>query len=143
MDSIPVLIDERTDYHERIWFSIWTAILTITFAMMGFLNPSRCGSLTMGSLVVYCTWVELLENGMARIYKTFKGKNWQKAILATAFVLPFITFAIFCVMNLLAISKQSSLSVPFSQVIISRFLWFGISIPLVFFGAYIQHWIQV
>jgi transmembrane 9 superfamily protein 2/4 len=112
------------------------AILTLTFAMMGFLSPARRGSLIMALLVLFVLMGGVGGYGMARIYKTFKGKSWQKATVATAFGFPSVAFAVFFTMNLLAISKQSSDAVPFSKMIVLLLLWFGISTPLVFFGAY-------
>jgi len=73
----------------------------------------------------------------ARMYKTFKGKNWQRATFVTAFGFPSVTFGLFFLMNLLALSKESSDAVPFSKMIILLLLWFGIATPLVFFGAYL------
>ena len=110
--------------------------LTLIFAMMGFLSPARRGSLIMALLVLYVLMGGVGGYAMARIYKTFKGKSWQKATVATAFGFPSIAFGIFFFMNLLAVSKQSSDAVPFTKMIMLLLLWFGISTPLVFFGAY-------
>jgi transmembrane 9 superfamily protein 2/4 len=112
------------------------ALLTITFAMLGFLSPARRGSLIMALLILYVLMGGVGGYGMARIYKTFKGKSWQKATVVTALGFPSIAFTIFFIMNLLAVSKESSDAVPFTRMILLLLLWFGISTPLVFFGAY-------
>ena len=112
------------------------SVFTLVFAMMGFLSPARRGSLVMALLVLFVLMGGVGGYAMARIYKTFKGKSWQQATVATAFGFPAIAFAIFFIMNLLAISKQSSDAVPFSRMVALLLLWFGISTPLVFFGAY-------
>jgi len=115
---------------------LFMSLLTLTFAMMGFLSPARRGSLIMALLVLYVLMGGVGGYSMARIYKTFKGKSWQKATVFTAFGFPTIAFGIFFVMNLLAVSKQSSDAVPFTRMLVLLLLWFGISTPLVFFGAY-------
>jgi transmembrane 9 superfamily protein 2/4 len=112
------------------------SICTIVIAMMGFLSPARRGSLVMALLILYVLMGGIAGYSMARMYKTFKGKSWQKATIVTAFGFPSIAFVVFFVMNLLAVSKQSSDAVPFTRMIILLLLWFGISTPLVFVGAY-------
>jgi len=81
----------------------------------------------MGSVAGYIT---------ARLYKTFKGKSWQKATACVAFGFPGITFGLFLIMNIVALSQGSSDAVPPLTMFVLLFLWFGISTPLVFFGAY-------
>lgn len=115
---------------------LFMSMFTLTFAMMGFLSPARRGSLIMALLVLYVFMGGVGGYAMARIYKTFKGKSWQKATAATAFGFPTVAFSIFFVMNLLAVSKNSGDAVPFTRMIQLLLLWFGVSTPLVFFGAY-------
>lgn len=113
------------------------SFLTIIFATLGFLSPARRGSLVLALLVLYVLMGGVGGYTMARLYKTFKGKSWQKATVVSAFGFPSITFLVFFLMNMLALSKESSDAVPFSRMLMLLFLWFGISTPLVFFGAYV------
>lgn len=112
------------------------SLLTIVFATMGFLSPARRGSLIMALLILYVLMGGVAGYVTARMYKTFKGKSWQKATVMTAFGFPSIAFSIFFIMNLLAVSKESSDAVPFTKMVALLVLWFGVSTPLVFFGAY-------
>lgn len=48
-----------------------------------------------------------------------------------------IVFGLFFIMNLILWSKGSSGAVPFSTLIALLALWFGVSVPLTFAGAYI------
>ncbi|KAH9734398.1 hypothetical protein KPL71_017359 [Citrus sinensis] len=50
---------------------------------------------------------------------------------------PGICFAIFFVLNALIWGEKSSGAVPFGTMFALVFLWFGISVPLVFVGSYI------
>jgi len=47
-----------------------------------------------------------------------------------------MVFGIFFLMNLILWAKGSSAAIPFSTLIALLALWFGISVPLTFVGAY-------
>jgi len=71
------------------------------------------------------------------MYKTFKGKCWLKAISALAFGFPGIIFTVFFILNMITVKHNSGDAVPFHSMVTLMFLWFGISTPLVFFGAFV------
>uniref|UniRef100_A0A6S9B8Q5 Transmembrane 9 superfamily member n=2 Tax=Ditylum brightwellii TaxID=49249 RepID=A0A6S9B8Q5_9STRA len=112
------------------------AIATLLFSAMGFLSPANRGALLMAQLLLYVMMGCVSGYISARLYKTFKGKSWQKATVFTALGFPGICFTLFCLMNVMALTQQSSDAVPFTTMVILILLWFGISTPLVFFGAY-------
>lgn len=47
-----------------------------------------------------------------------------------------MVFGLFFVMNLVLWGKGSSAAVPFSTLVALLALWFGVSVPLTFIGAY-------
>lgn len=112
------------------------ATFTLIFAFMGFLNPSRRGSLIMALLVFYVLMGSVAGYVTARFYKSFNGKNFQRATFATAFGFPSMFFSIFFVMNLIAVAKGSGDAVPFLRMVELLVIWFGVSTPLVFAGAF-------
>eukprot|EP00565_Helicotheca_tamesis_P008442 CAMPEP_0185724482 /NCGR_PEP_ID=MMETSP1171-20130828/943_1 /TAXON_ID=374046 /ORGANISM="Helicotheca tamensis, Strain CCMP826" /LENGTH=670 /DNA_ID=CAMNT_0028392343 /DNA_START=47 /DNA_END=2059 /DNA_ORIENTATION=+ len=112
------------------------SVITLIFSAMGFLSPANRGALLMAQLLVYVMMGFVSGYFSARLYKTFKGKSWQKATVLTALGFPGICFALFCLMNVLALTQHSTDAVPFTTMLILIVLWFGISTPLVFFGAY-------
>jgi len=112
------------------------SILTVLFSAMGFLSPSNRGALIMAQLLLYVLMGSVAGYVTSRLYKTFKGKSWQKATAAAAFGFPGICFGMFIIMNIVALSQGSSDAVPVTTMIVLLVLWFGISTPLVFFGAY-------
>ena len=112
------------------------AIFTILFAAMGFLSPANRGALLMAQLLLYVLLGSVAGYTTARLYKTFKGKSWQKATTLTSLGFPGVAFFIFFIMNIIALSQGSSDAVPFTTMLVLLILWFGISTPLVFFGAY-------
>ncbi|KAI3889614.1 hypothetical protein MKW92_012228 [Papaver armeniacum] len=121
----------------RDWCAVFGMILvTMMFAVLGFspLKPwwaNDCYASIMG----FHGSVRWLCRGC--LYKMFKGAEWKKLTLKTAFMFPAIVFAIFFVLNALIWGEKSSGAVPFGTMFALVFLWFGISVPLVFVGSYI------
>lgn len=90
----------------------------------------------MGELCFYVVLGSVNGYVTARLYKTFKGKEWQRATIVAAASLPGIAFGLFFLMNIVALAKRSTDAVPFTTMVILVVLWFGISTPLVFLGAF-------
>merc|ERR1712127_565149 len=85
------------------------------------------GYVLMGTVAGYVT---------ARLYKTFKGTSWQQATTLTALLFPGIAFTVFLGLNVVAWTQNSTDKVPFTTLVVLIVLWFGISSPLVYGGAY-------
>lgn len=109
---------------------------TIIFSALGFLSPAKRGALLMAELILFVMMGGVAGYVTARLYKTFKGKAWQRATTMTAVLFPGICFGFFIILNLLAWTQQSTDRVPFTTLLVLIVLWFGISTPLVFLGAY-------
>ncbi|XP_077216476.1 transmembrane 9 superfamily member 7 [Tasmannia lanceolata] len=113
------------------------ALVTMIFALLGFLSPSNRGGL-MTAMVLLWVFMGLFAGySSARLYKMFKGTEWKMNTLKTAFMFPAIVFSIFFVLNALIWGEKSSGAVPFGTMFALVFLWFGISVPLVFVGSYL------
>jgi transmembrane 9 superfamily protein 2/4 len=111
-------------------------IVTIVFASLGFMSPARRGHLLMAQLLLFVLMGSVNGYVTARMYKTFKGKAWQRATISTAMGFPGLAFLLFFIMDITAMVEGSTDAVPFTTMLILVFLWFGISTPLVFLGAY-------
>jgi len=112
------------------------AFWTIFFSAMGFLSPARRGALLMAELIFFVLMGSVNGYVTARLYKTFKGKAWQYATLCTALGFPGLCFSLFFILDIIAWGYGSSDAVPFTTMLVLLVLWFGISTPLVFVGAY-------
>jgi len=112
------------------------AFFLILFAAIGFLSPANRGSIMIGMLLLFVLMGSFAGFTSARLYKTFKGKQWQKCTLLTATLFPGIAFAVFFVLDIIVWSYGSTGAVPILTMIAILTLWFGISVPLVFLGAY-------
>merc|ERR1719223_2393705 len=62
--------------------------------------------------------------------------EWKKNILLTSCFFVGVIFTIFFVLNFFVWGEKSSGAVPFGTMFALLVLWFGISVPLVFLGAY-------
>merc|ERR1719353_151542 len=72
----------------------------------------------------------------ARVYKVMGGEDWKATTALAATLYPGACFGVFFVLNLFIWGEKSSGAVPFGTLFALCFLWFGISVPLVFLGSY-------
>ncbi|XP_037960116.1 transmembrane 9 superfamily member 2 [Teleopsis dalmanni] len=111
-------------------------LITLAFACLGFLSPANRGALMTCSMVLYVALGTPAGYVSARIYKSFGGIKWKSNVILTSMLCPGIVFCMFFVLNLVLWGEGSSGAVPFSTLIALLALWFGVSVPLTFVGAY-------
>uniref|UniRef100_A0A336LZU5 Transmembrane 9 superfamily member n=1 Tax=Culicoides sonorensis TaxID=179676 RepID=A0A336LZU5_CULSO len=112
-------------------------MVTLAFACLGFLSPANRGSLMTCAMVLFVLLGTPAGYISARIYKSFGGIKWKSNVILTSTLCPGTVFSLFFIMNLILWSKGSSGAVPFLTLIALLALWFGVSVPLTFSGAYI------
>ncbi|KAJ1413108.1 Nonaspanin [Sesbania bispinosa] len=112
-------------------------LVTMTFAILGFLSPSNRGGLMTAMLLLWVFMGIFAGYSSTRLYKMFKGSEWKKLALRTATMFPAVVSVIFFILNGLIWGQKSSGAVPFGTMFALIFLWFGISVPLVFVGSYV------
>lgn len=69
-------------------------------------------------------------------YKSLRGAQWTTLTLLTAFLYPGMVFFIFFFLNFFIWGRGSSAAVPFGTIVALISMWFCISVPLVFLGAF-------
>ncbi|GJP85678.1 hypothetical protein CLOP_g15793 [Closterium sp. NIES-67] len=111
-------------------------LVTMVFALLGFLSPSNRGGLMTAMLLLWVFMGLLAGYSSARLYKAFKGTDWKLNTIRTAVTYPVVVFVIFFILNTLIWKEKSSGAVPFGTMFALFFLWFGISVPLVLLGSY-------
>jgi transmembrane 9 superfamily protein 2/4 len=111
-------------------------LITLAFACLGFLSPANRGALMTCSMVLFVLLGTPAGYVSARIYKSFGGIKWKSNVILTSMLSPGLVFGLFFVMNLVLWAEDSSGAVPFSTLIAILALWFGVSVPLTFVGAY-------
>ncbi|CAD1477648.1 unnamed protein product, partial [Heterotrigona itama] len=114
----------------------YMTLVTLAFACLGFLSPANRGALMTCAMVLYVCLGATAGYVSARIYKSFGGEKWKSNVLLTSMLSPGIVFSLFFIMNLIFWANDSSAAVPFSTLIALLALWFGVSLPLTFIGAY-------
>lgn len=67
----------------------------------------------------------------------FNGLKWKSNVMLTSFVFPGVIFTIFFLLNLVLWSQESSAAIPFGTLVALASLWFFVSVPLVFVGAFL------
>jgi len=112
------------------------AVITMIFAVLGFLSPANRGGLMTAMVVLMVVMSIFAGYFSARVYKMFKGKLWKQTTILTAMLYPGLTFSVFFFLNLVIWGEKASGAVPFLILLELFGLWFGISVPLTFFGAY-------
>ncbi|XP_059082193.1 transmembrane 9 superfamily member 2-like [Tigriopus californicus] len=110
--------------------------ITLIFACLGFLSPANRGSLMTCALVLYVCLGTPAGYVSARIYKSFGGEKWKSNVLLTSMLCPGVVFGHFFIMNLVLWYKDSSAAIPFFTLVALLALWFGVSVPLTFVGAF-------
>jgi len=117
---------------------ILTTLVTVFFAMIGFLSPASRGSLVTALLVLYLLlassagFVSVWLSGiMMRTHNGWRGLCWR---VSTYF--PGIVFLVFTSINILIKHTGSTGAVPLRTFFSILTLWFLVSIPLTFVGGY-------
>ncbi|XP_070538417.1 transmembrane 9 superfamily member 2-like [Ptychodera flava] len=118
----------------QIFFLVF---ITLVFACLGFLSPANRGSLMTCVLVLFVCLGTPAGYVAARMYKTFGGERWKTNVLMTCFFIPGIVFIDFFTLNLVLWGEGSSAAIPFTTLLALLGLWFGVSTPLIFLGAYL------
>jgi transmembrane 9 superfamily protein 2/4 len=111
-------------------------VITTVFALLGFLSPANRGGLMTAMVLMFVFMGLLAGYSAARLYKAFRGDQWKSMTLRTALMFPGVVFSMFFVLDLLVWGQKSSGAVPFGTLVAICFLWFGVSVPLVFVGSY-------
>jgi transmembrane 9 superfamily protein 2/4 len=110
--------------------------ITLIFALLGFLSPANRGSLLTVLLLLYVILGSVAGYYSSRVFKFFKGEDWMRATLFTAFLFPGFIFSLFMILNAALLYEGSSGAIPLSTFVTLIVLWFGVSTPLVFTGSY-------
>jgi transmembrane 9 superfamily member 2/4 len=118
------------------WQLLSMAASVLMLAALGFLSPSHRGSLLEAILLLYLLSGIAAGLVAARLAKLFAHEDRLRLTLYTALVFPAICTAIFLVINTVIWAHHSSMAVPFGTFMVVVLLWFVLSLPLVFLGAY-------
>lgn len=108
----------------------------LTFAVIGLLTPDNRGSLVTGLIMLFVFMGSFAGYHSSRIYKMFRGTDWKRNTLLTAFFFPSGVFIIYFTLNMALLQEGSSSAIPLGTFFTLLFLWFCVSVPLVFIGSF-------
>lgn len=114
-------------------------VVTLFFAAIGFLSPANRGALMLSLVLLFLCFGAVAGYTGARTHKMFGGTQWQRTTVATAFVFPSFIFGVVFFLNLFVWAAGSANAIPFGSMFAVLTLWFLISVPLVFVGAYLGY----
>uniref|UniRef100_A0A7S1NLI2 Transmembrane 9 superfamily member n=1 Tax=Eutreptiella gymnastica TaxID=73025 RepID=A0A7S1NLI2_9EUGL len=109
-------------------------LITLVFALAGFLSPANRGGLLTAMLLLFVLMGSYGGYTTARLAKMFHAQSWR-TIFLTGVWFPGTVFSPFFIMNLTLWAQGASNAVPFTTLFALLGLWFCVSIPLVFVGA--------
>ncbi|KAL0217804.1 hypothetical protein RCL1_008653 [Eukaryota sp. TZLM3-RCL] len=109
---------------------------TLIFALLGFLSPGHRNAVVTSMFVFFVLGGYAAGYSSARVYKNLGGKHWKLTTLRTATLFPGFVFVTWFVTDLILGSEGSSQSVSFPTLLLIALLWFGITVPLVYIGAF-------
>jgi transmembrane 9 superfamily protein 2/4 len=115
------------------------ALVTMVFAVLGFLSPANRGGLMTAVVVLFVLMAIFAGYFSTRCYKMFKGQSWKRNSITTAFLFPGVMFSIFFFLNLFIRGQKSSGAVPVTWLLAMMAMWFGISAPLSLLGSYFAY----
>jgi transmembrane 9 superfamily protein 2/4 len=113
------------------------SLATLSFALLGLLSPANRGSLGTAFILLFVFMGSFAGFYSSSTYKMFRGADWKQITLVTAFLFPGIVFTVFFGLNIVMWAEGSSAALPFSTFFTLLFLWFCVSVPLVFVGSFV------
>jgi len=114
----------------------WMTMFTLAFAVFGLLSPANRGSIVTGLILLFVFMGSLAGYYSSTTYKMFRGLSWKENTLYTAILYPGLVFMCLGGINAVLWVEGSSGALPFSTFFTLLFLWFCVSVPLVFLGSF-------
>ena len=112
------------------------ALISIFCAMLGFLSPANRGGLLTATLLLFVLMGVPAGYYGSLSYKSLKGSQWKTLTMLTATLYPGTVFFCFFFLNFFIWGRGSSGAAPFGTIVALILMWFCISVPLVFLGAF-------
>ena len=135
----------RAALQVSLFFRVFLHQVVLVFLVLTHVCVSVCVCVCVRACVRACAQVLVffVLMGMpaghmsARFAKLMRIDNQFQTAFLTGTLFPGVCFGIFFAVNTIAWGKQSSTAVPFGTLVVLMLLWFGVSLPLIFFGAFV------
>eukprot|EP00667_Euglena_gracilis_P008492 EG_transcript_8592 len=114
------------------------SVITLFFALLGFLSPANRGGLFTAVLLLFILLGSYAGYVTARLSKMFNVTSWHNILLVGTYF-PGQIFLVFFLMDMMLWGKHASNAVPATTMIALLALWLCVSLPLVFVGAIVGY----
>mmetsp|Transcript_9789 Transcript_9789/g.19931 ORF Transcript_9789/g.19931 Transcript_9789/m.19931 type:complete len:645 (-) Transcript_9789:54-1988(-) len=118
---------------------VFVALLTLGFAVLGFLSPANRGGLVTSTIGLWVLSNFVCGLVSARLYVGFGGSNKRLLTTSSALLLPTTSFGVFFFMNFVLAWSNSTAAVSFLGMAYLVCLCFVVSCPLNIFGAFVGY----
>jgi len=110
--------------------------LSLGLSILGFMSPENRGRV-LTALVFSFLFTGVISGYYSlRFYKLLEGTRWKSVAIGTTLFVPLTVATIYGILNTIMWGMQSTLAQPFLSILTVVGVWFVVSIPLVFIGAY-------
>ena len=111
-------------------------VASVVLALCGYISPESRGTIINLLLVLYVVFSFANGYVATHLYLSWGGKHTKQTILLTGTLLPCVVFGIYSVQNAVSAYYHSTTAVSFFSILKLVGIWLGLSLPLVFIGAY-------
>lgn len=113
----------------------YLSLFIFALALVGVFYPYNRGALYTALIALYAPTASIAGYVAASYYRQMEGELWVRNILLTCFVYCGPFFAVFSVLNTVAIAYRSTAALPFGTIVVILILWGLVTIPLTVFGG--------
>ncbi|KAI9495121.1 Endomembrane protein 70-domain-containing protein [Zychaea mexicana] len=110
---------------------------TIVCIANGYCHPAKPGAILNFAATAYIWTSAVAGYYSARIYKVFRGRSWFLNTVLTSILVPGSIFTCLMIESFFAWSLRSSRAISVKGWLVLTLLWFLVSMPLTFLGAFI------
>jgi transmembrane 9 superfamily member 1 len=98
-----------------------TALVLLSFVLFGVFKATRRGALLTAAIVIYAVAGSVGGFVAARLFKQLKGLNWVWNVVLTSFLFPTPLFLVFCWVNGVAWTQQSTAALPLTTILVMTY----------------------
>lgn len=95
-----------------------TALILLAFVLFGVFKATKRGALLTAAIIIYAVCGSAGGFVAARLYKQLKGNNWVWNVILTSILFPAPLFAVFCWVNGVAWTQQSTAALPLTTILV-------------------------
>ena len=109
----------------------------IVLGLLGFLNPANKGGTLTAIIMFFVLSGCFAGYQSAQLYKFFRGKDWRRNIMLTAFLFPGTLLGLFAVLDMFLWGENAATAIGWQTALTMLALWLLVATPLVYFGAWV------